>query len=470
MEPLSDKPKRRVAVFQASWILQVHTRNLIESFAERGWDVDLFFYDVDDKFVSDFCSQLPSGVSLHEYPAPHKQRGVGSAPELLAWKWRDAIEFRAEAGSSLPVRFLELLKITKRCGRYLVSRIEWGPLGGLHRMVDPRSVATIRRDARRHVYDLVIGVEALGIALADNATKRNRRLLAYYSLEIEAPKLRPYVVSRSLHRLEARAHRRSDMTLIQDKYRWEVLRRANKVKSSVPIFLPVGLRGESRSTSMRELHQELAIPPGKKIVLSLGFVTESRFFSELLEAAKNLADEWVLVFHGPCLEQERKDILSALSLCPPGKVYWSSTLVDSDRLEQFVASARAGIAFYSDHDANHRHTARASEKMALYAKCGIPAVAFAYPSYIDVFRNYRSGVAVASVAELPAALTKIDANHEDLSAGAREAFEREYAFDRRIGAFYKCLEMLLAREEQKSLVGNLEPASESARRTIWMRH
>lgn len=416
----------RVAIFQASHLLQVHTLNIISSLAEAGHKVDVFLYDVDRRCVGENPSELAMpGVSVWNYEA-NKVNGTGRYTSEFVWKtWRNALTLNAN----------------KRCGfvasasgrlaglaKYAALRLRWNALGGIKQMVDQSVLDKIREVARNVKYDCVIGIEPLGLALASFATKGTKPTMAYYSLEIEAARYWPHVSGRLLHKLEKQAHRRCQITVIQDSARWRFLKAYNRVRRNKPFFLPVSLRGNYRTHRSRLINEKLGIPSDKKIVLLFGLLERRRFADRLLETALELPDDWVMVMHGPSFGEEGVE-LAGKAKRTGGKVLWSNEILDYSQIEDFISGAHIGLVFYPDFDMNHLHTGRSSEKMALFTKCGVPIVSFDYPSFIEVVGEYHCGVTIKTLDHLTGALLEIDQNHCAFCSGARQAFEHIYRFD-----------------------------------------
>lgn len=421
----------RVAIFQVRNSLQIHTANVAEALARRGHEVDVFLCGVEQRYAE--RAKVP-GLAYHEYPA------AGYSPEETAMAgegWRRSLTLRRVRGAPRGVAALS----ARAAGfaRYVRMRARWGFWGDAGVLVDRATLGRLRKISRERCYDSVIGVESYGLIVGEHVTRGARRKLVYYSLEIEGIRYEPVLRQRLLHKLERAAHARCDTTIIQDPDRWNVLRKFNRLEASSPCFLPVGVSGEARNTKSGFLHEKLGIPGESKIALLFGYLVGMRQIHDLIEAAKTFPAGWVLVMHGPGFSWEAEELARRVA-ATEGKVYLSTELVPQAQVEELVASASVGLTFYPPMDANHMLTARSSEKMALYAKCGIPVIANNYPSFEEVFSLYRSGLTVDSFAKIPGALAEIDRNYERYSAGAREAFVAEYSFDR---TFPKIVDRLL---------------------------
>ena len=427
----------KVAIFQSDWLLQIHTLNLIDGFALTGWSVHVYFYNVDKSLVNGFQLAQADRVRLHEYSDCSSLVELSRSTAFLDWRWKDALRPRFNHKPSVSCILLEVLKIAKRSLTYLPTYLRWRIFGNINNMFSSGILHDAVDACRGERYDLVIGVEALGLILAERATRSSRRELAYYSLEIESHTLKPYLLGELQHRLEMKSLQKCQFTLIQDEMRWSILQASSKAFHVKPQFIPVSLRGKSSPIKTDYLFEELNIHKGKKILLSLGYVSCSRYFSELINASSDLPDDWVLVFHGPALDEEKEMISKALSSLEKRNVFWSSKLCDPSEIGAVVASATAGLALYSNHDANHALTAKSSEKIAYYAKACIPIISFDYPSYIRLFEECEWGVAIGSVKQLASAIRALDVDYERYASNAGEAFRLVYHFDRHFDRFHQ---------------------------------
>lgn len=110
------------------------------------------------------------------------------------------------------------------------------------------------------------------------------------------------------------------------------------------------------------------------------------------------------------------------------KVKMSIEMVPSGRLQEVVASADIGLAFYSPTINNDRMTAFSSEKMALYAQCGVPFIAFDYPGYRRLANEDQFGLVIDSIEDMPDVINRILTSHEEFRQNAYQAFDKYYNF------------------------------------------
>ena len=139
----------------------------------------------------------------------------------------------------------------------------------------------------------------------------------------------------------------------------------------------------------------------------------------------NLPEGWTLVMHGFV---DRKVHDTVLAMDDPSKIRLSRSLVDMDDLPQVVASADAGLVFYTDDNLNDYNTGLASDKMARHMQSSTPVVTSDFPSFRQVVDRYGCGVCVKDPREIPQALAAIASDYETFAQGARKAFEDLYDY------------------------------------------
>jgi glycosyltransferase involved in cell wall biosynthesis len=162
----------------------------------------------------------------------------------------------------------------------------------------------------------------------------------------------------------------------------------------------------------------------------------------LAEAAQAFPADWTLVMHGWGPEETIERIRG---LDRAGRVRVSLDLVPPGRIIDMVASAEVGFALYAPEPLNDHLSALASEKMAYYAQCGVPFIAFDYPSYRRVVAEERWGELISDVAKPPAAIGRILADHGNMREGAHRAFGHFYDFPRQFAPVVAAIRELPAR-------------------------
>jgi len=284
---------------------------------------------------------------------------------------------------------------------------------------------------RGQSYRFVLAVEKGALALVAKAMAENAPPLLYYSLELytrDHPLVRNDPTFAALWRLECQYAPKVSVFAIQDELRWHALRADLGLgEQTKVVFLPVSeLEQHPNVQPSSFLRQLLAVSSEQKILLYFGVIRAERGSIALASVADRLPEGWLLVFHGPCNENTRNKILAQSQ---HGRIRISSTYVPSSMREELVGSADIGLAIYAEQPANDRLTGFASEKVALYLKCGVPVIGRNTATYDHLWAE-GAGIPVSALEEIVEAVHRISCDYPAYRARARAAFSMHYAFER----------------------------------------
>lgn len=416
----------RCALFQAEWPLQSHQENAVRCLVGAGIAVDLFVSQCDSYVDLGALTRLP-GVSLFDFTRM-VERTWGEKP--------------------YESRLRRRLRASPRAARWLER---FGPRWDLIRGSRDGLVPPVLDRASECVAPLtrcLIGVEKRGLVWAGRVAERLGLPLVYLNLELYVDDfvrdvLKQDVEFRRLRQAERHYHRRAVATIVQDEDRAARLFHDNGIASAASkvLHVPCGALGGIRDAESKWLHEQLGLPREQRLMLYFGQIHEQRYSLALAEAAQQFPPDWTLVLHGwgPSETFERVREIDRAA-----RVRISRDLVPPDRIHDIVASATAGFALYAPTPWNDQLTACASEKMAYYAQCGVPFVAFDYPNYRKILDDTPWGELIDDVREIPAALGRIVANHAAMRQQAFRAFSRYYDFARRFEPVVAMIEGLTA--------------------------
>jgi glycosyltransferase involved in cell wall biosynthesis len=395
--------KKRVAIFQAYHPLQVHTLNIAESLASSGYVVDLFLF----KCKYDYVDTTGLKICIHDL-------------SLLFKSW-DEYEQPIQ-------KFIAAVKF------FIIEPFFLPSTSFLPKSILRRSKEILSH----HIYSCFIGVEKMGLVWGGILTDEIRAPLLYYSLELfdmafvfhlrgKMPFLKAFRFIRE-KMLESIFHRKVSATIIQDEYRAQELMRYNNVRVMNNLYLPVSLPGKIVSEKSDFLRRHLSIPKNKFIVLQFGIIEKKRLVLEVAREARKFPDDWVLVFHGPVIESS---ILNELHhLDTKGKVIISTNNLQPDKINDLVNSADIGLCFYGNKKLNDYLAGFSSEKLTRYLQCGIPVVAFNYPTFELSVGRTHSGVCISDLSQLVDAIEKIRSNTDYYRRNAFKTFEEYFEFSR----------------------------------------
>lgn len=424
--------KGRIAIFQADWPLQTHTVNLVASLARAGYEVELFLYRTILFCELDSTQTMP-GVVVHLLsPADFGEHNIwGGRSDGVSRRHIDKLLYAL-------MRVTNAIRIRRPwrwvAEHYLFWRKE---VTGL---IPQRVVANTEKLMIAKKYCCTIGVEKKGLVWAGIMAEKRKVPYIYYSLELytrDHPAAVASIHARRLKLMEAHYHRAAFGTVIQDCRRAQVLFADNAIASQEIAYLPVSLPGPVRQRSL-SLQKKYGIDWNKLLILQTGLITKGRFSYELVTLAQGFPKEWMLVLHGwgprPCIRQIR----ARNNL---GRAALSFKRMSVVELEELVSSAHIGLVLYEAVPLNDRLTAFASEKLAMYLKCGLPVVAFNYLGY-EVITKERCGVLIDTLDDLPGAIRTIQLSYQEFSENAHRTFLRHYEFGKNFRAVLALLDRL----------------------------
>lgn len=422
---ISNNSKERIAIFQASYPMLSHTINEVLAFAEAGYMVDLFLYNVNQRLAG--ANIKNDNISVHNFRSQSYKISdkIDNRSLITVFKPYDLL-------TKLYRKILWLSPIWRLFGRPLMELREryltqvQSDSGLLPSAVIKKSLEIMKR----HKYKALIGIEKRGLIWAGIMSKRQNIPYLYHSLELFELN-NPYFVAnkdifwKRLKLTENKYHRTSYATVIQDKRRAEVLLNENGVKNGRLVYMPVSVPNEPFQRSSF-LQKKFNISNDKIIVFQFGWTKESRFSLELAEIAQSFNQKSLLLFHGPVqgsiAEQIQKIDMNK-------RIIISQDLVPDNKLHELISSAHIGLVIYPSYDFNHYLTAFASEKLALKLRSGLPIIAFRYPGY-EILEDMHCGILINSLDEIPDAIEKILESYSEYSRNARDCFLEYYEYSK----------------------------------------
>ena len=274
-------------------------------------------------------------------------------------------------------------------------------------------------------FDLIIGVDPVGIVMAANINQ-SKRPLAYISFELlfEREAVSPYEVE--LKRRETAAITECSLALLQDTKRCELFCEENTFESSSVVLVPVAPLDANpiKTDYLREL---LNIHQDRRIVLYQGSLYDWSCRHEFEELVSYWDDRYCLVIHSRDAPDKRmKRFLSSLSAS--GRIHCTHHPVSADDLPTLTASADVGLACYRtspDHwitGDNLKYLGFSSGKIAYYAMCGLPILSRKLENTSEVLNQEGLGASYNRLSESGFALDHIFENLETMSRNARNFY------------------------------------------------
>ena len=427
---------RHIAIFQASWPLQVHTVNSVITLANAGFEVDLFLCNVNSNYTEAVFNderirvyKLPGSEPADIKPSVQK---CGSDFALKGY-------VRSGIRSNLP-RLYAALRSAKST---LMNLFELALIySGSEKGLLP---ATLIEDTVKAMegknYIALIGIEKRGLVWAGKVSTILPIPYLYHSLELylkNDPEFADSVHARRLKIAEEKYHKGCCATIIQDSKRAEILFRDNEISDGKALFVPVSLLGEPIKSRSMYFQDKFNLPEDTVLVLHFGQIWEKRFSFELARLAQSFPEKWKMVFHGPEVGSDGEKVRQ---IDQNGNVVMSTDLIPYESVPALVTSAHIGLVLYQSSRPNDYYAAFSSEKIALYLQCGLPIIAFNYPGYEHI-EKCRCGVLIDSIEDIKQAVEKIMQSYEEYRSNAHKCFTTYYEFSKNYQSVIDAMEKI----------------------------
>ena len=408
-------------------------RDALLMLAERGFRVDLFvrgdpsypppdFGDAPISVVSDKPGIFDRGPTTH----PRWMRGPSPKPYLWAVRrlyhplWR-RLAFRRE------------LRRAHRASPY-------------HCLIALDSQALV--DCAR--YGRVLGVPVVfwSLELMFRSELRTRR-------------------ERRFKEREARLSREAALVIVQDPWRGGALVEENSLDPANVAFVPNAPRGRARRRRCEHLRRALGIHPDRTIVLYSGALAHWAASLELVKAARDWPERFVLVVQSRMsLEGSRWDyFLRVRDAADPSRVCLVNEPVSSGRFQDVIDSADIGVALYEPRTPgpegslvrNMELMGHSSGKVACYLQSGLPIVTSGLPGLRELVADFRCGRCVRSAHEVVDALEEIMTDYDGFVGRACRAFDERLELGTHFGP---ALARIAALSEGSARPGGVLPEHE----------
>ena len=287
-------------------------------------------------------------------------------------------------------------------------------------------------------YDLIIGVDRLGLIWADCFSKSFKSPCALISYEIFFLK----ETSKLFKMPEIEASKRVSFAIVQDDKRAEKLSEENKIDKKKLIQIPVVSSFSKPYKKSMSLYHKLGIPLDKKILIFIGTVAKWSCIDKILSQLVRFPDSWVLVLHDRYGEIKSKvnSMLKDINLNPISiseRLYYSTLkLSTTEDMHYLLHSADLGICAYCPTYSNMytgnnlQYIGLASGKAMTYLQHGLPIVTIAGSQIGEIVKKNRLGFTLEKIEELPNCLACYDSSETQfLHQRCYDYFNRTLSFD-----------------------------------------
>ena len=286
-------------------------------------------------------------------------------------------------------------------------------------------------------YDLIIGVDRLGLIWADCFSKGFKSPYALISYEIFFRR----ETSKLFKMPEIKASKGISFAVVQDNKRAEKLSEENKIDKEKLIQIPVASSFSKPYKKNMSLYQELGIPSDKKILLFIGSVAKWTCIDKILSQLTRFPNSWVLVLHDGYgkIRSKVNSMLVDLNLDPMSisdKLYYSNLkLPTTEDMYHLLHSADLGFcAYYPTYSNiytgdNLKYIGLASGKTTTYLQHGLPVVTISDGQIGEIVKNNRLGFTLEKIEDLPDCLTNYNSSEAQLMhKDCYDYFNREFSF------------------------------------------
>jgi hypothetical protein len=309
------------------------------------------------------------------------------------------------------------------------------------------------RQHRRYPYSFALAVDIQGLVAALPIVKQHEIPLVYLSCELIFKDELESEEDLFLKTIEIEGTRLADLIIIQDSQRGAMLARENGVEEHIFAYLPNAPSDSQACPNANYLRRSLNISSERKIVLHTGSFDSWTCGEELLEAAHNWDERYILVVHTRHIPQDGDYASRFMNQCDPGKVLFSTTPLPFDQYGELVASCDVGLVLYKNvptkyTQKNLLHIGLSSGKFSYFARHGKPVLASDLPCFRKIFARYHNGVCVSSPETIGRTLVEVEPEFERLGMNNRDFFLKRLDFSRNANAVIQRIQSLIRRKKQ----------------------
>lgn len=286
--------------------------------------------------------------------------------------------------------------------------------------------------SKKH-YDLIIGVDQLGLILASELSQRLRVPYGLISYEIFFQEECGYEEKK----LEIKASNNLDFVIIQDEIRAKFLSIENKISVDKMITMPVSSSKTYPYSRKYSIHNELSIPKNKKILIFVGSISNWTCIDKILINIHNFPDSWVLVLHDRYGDTQKRvqTLYPSIFKQKNKKIYFSNMKIkDTNDMHKLLHSVDLGLATYCP-DFNNKYTGKniefiglASGKINTYLQNGLPVVTTSNEVLEESIKENNLGFSITSLDEIPDILKHFKPSQR-INDSCIEFFSKKLSFD-----------------------------------------
>lgn len=217
----------------------------------------------------------------------------------------------------------------------------------------------------------------------------------------------------------------ADHIITHDKWHSDFLIKNCHADAKQFLYLPNSTFTNERHESSLYLQNLLSLSSKDVLLLHSGGLGKWFLCQELADASISLGNNQYVVFH-TSHNATGTDYFKKLEQSVTDGSYpvkFSLTPVSDSELDELVASATIGLAFYSVPVLGYRaeYMGVAAGKIGNYLKCGVPVIATKLPS-LQYIEDYKCGILIDDFSQLAKAVNKILDSKEEFKENAYRCY------------------------------------------------
>ena len=297
----------------------------------------------------------------------------------------------------------------------------------------------------RKKYDLMIGVDRLGLIEAYYKKNINKTPYVFMSFEI-------FFADENVggyKTLEIKASKDIEFWTVQDYVRGDLLANENDLNKNRCMYIPVASSGEGHLSNIR-LRDRLGIDLDKKVAIMMGGIYEWAMVIEIVKSVTSWPSDWVLILHDRYGNTKKSLVDLGLDINAINKkIFISEDAPDMvDDLGIVLSGINVGLAFYRPNFSsgycgkNLQNLGFASGKIATYLRYGVPIIVNEIGLYAAAARINGFGLVVESPSVIHSVLDNISDSH--FVSASQKYFLAELDFNNYKDGFMNRMEAIVS--------------------------
>ncbi len=299
-------------------------------------------------------------------------------------------------------------------------------------------IVSLKRISKRD-YAFFIGIDQEGVIVSGILSFIKRVSNVYYSLEIltkeDIAKERGFAkILLATRRLgEKYFAKRADSTIVQDKYRAEVLVQDLGIRREKIFLVPNSYDADSQKIK-NLVTPDVWLPKDKKIIVYAGSIISEMAIEELVISIPLWPQDTVLLLHTPYETPYIKEIIDLIKIHNlQGRVIFSQRKLSLEELLSLLQKTHIGINLYRF--ANKSFELATSGKLSFYLMAGLPFISSRIPYVEDLIAKYHCGICVDTAEEVGRAIQQILDNYVAYAQDTKVCYKEELSFSKHFQMF-----------------------------------